>query len=1318
MAAATFPAKRFELMPPSERGGVIMWEWAFAENNTRSVPQPKMAFYLGMPRKARCVFSLNDQVKTPRFFGPLGPPKRPAIAWDNTKIEEEACSLRNRYPDEANKVRRPNAWEDLYTYYDPYDLWFKGAWNLWCVIDFLGEQNQARYNLRKAAAVVVSTTAPVPGYSLVNPGEKAEAVTTAQDQLKDYQRDLQEQAERFQIVDHWVFAWLTHEWNRLKISKWDHSASILYLLWPEDYMSIGTDLLADECLRLEQTLEFWHREYYCASGIEPPNNGPPDPRYPVTPGMIRQWTACRFKPREPEPEPITDESPAVEPVASEAAVKDEIKQSPDANTSSAIQEEEATPAEEKMAPKIHHKATMSGPVVPIMVDPELANRRDGVEESGPSRLPSRPMESVAEESVSSESQTPDVEHAPQVNTVQVPTFNYNMPSGGFDFTFNNNMPNGEFELTSRLSQRHRRLSSCLNSFTHPFSGLPMINRGPYKECPCTRCTQASRTVYVKNFDLENNKSSNERRDALTSYFSQWGEVEYTTLTVTQSNRGMYAMVRLKLPSCAETAIHAARGHPIPTLSSSAWTWYPFYHKDWRPEPDPPSPRWKVKYGWNGSPPYYPRKNSSPPLTRRPHISPPRAPVNPPQGPVNMPAADHQQGPPHMTSWGNHSQPMEFIPPHPGYYGGPHPDAFSWQYPRYEHYPNEYPPPMSAPLSGCHENPYHTGQEVPLPRSAGWFPPQKQPPLPEVPIVVQSKVPLEPPSIPHRDSIVSTNSEESGIRVRLPSMSPEKVTSAGRESPVTSKEPATPEKPSLKSLDPSIVAEGRIVPPNTCLERPPCTSQFRAGDIRFEQAYSATVIHRPDRQNNSRRLPSIWTSRGTNDKEPQKPLQSEPIAKECTNQRNKNNRSRPSILVNAENKPGPTKGYRANAGGSLKMTRNRNSLAINTQGPVARSSEVEGVNVTLLEPPPLHTARSYHSAKSTLSSRGSSPDSGDQLFVSAPQTPLEFNTDSNTSSATLSGNASPALTAIPADRCQLTPKESHASLDIYDATPKKAVASKDKTQEPAINETLGDKADQKEVKPGDSSNEQDDKKSSSRPPSRTDGRKLKFNNRGDGQKPHQSGNKTGNKSRAPMPVQSSEKQVQHKNSQEKINPASVQSAQKEAQDKAESTAKPTTSTQQGSQNEEQKKPGASVVNAQPAKQNNNNKKRNQLSKKPSLQSLIKAEDKGASSNIKGDEKVNKSVKLDEKPSKATDNGNMVENGSVKVIDNTASIDGTAAASSTSAQSPVKTEAPPCCAPLSSTANPSPKKNKKAARKRNLAKKKVHEASVASVPGASY
>ncbi|KAK3990306.1 hypothetical protein QBC44DRAFT_394588, partial [Cladorrhinum sp. PSN332] len=220
-----------------------------AENN-RSVPQPRMSFYFGMPHNAPCVFSLDEQVKAPRVISPMGAPKRPVVAWDNTQIEREAYLLRTRLPEEAKKVVRPSAWEDLYSYFDAYDLWLSGAWNLWCVIDLLGEQNEAHRNLRKAAAAV-ATTATAPAH--------AGAASNSES-----------------IIDNWVYNWLTREENRLKISKWDHSTSILFIPWPEDYMSIGGDLLADEAHRLQEALEYWHKEYYCASETEPVYNGPPD----------------------------------------------------------------------------------------------------------------------------------------------------------------------------------------------------------------------------------------------------------------------------------------------------------------------------------------------------------------------------------------------------------------------------------------------------------------------------------------------------------------------------------------------------------------------------------------------------------------------------------------------------------------------------------------------------------------------------------------------------------------------------------------------------------------------------------------------------------------------------------------------------------------------------------------------------------------------------------------------------------------------------------------------------------------------------------
>ncbi|KAK3990305.1 hypothetical protein QBC44DRAFT_325431 [Cladorrhinum sp. PSN332] len=562
------------------------------------------------------------------------------------------------------------------------------------------------------------------------------------------------------------------------------------------------------------------------------------------------------------------------------------------------------------------------------------------------------------------------------------------------------------------------------------------------------------------------------------------------------------------------------------------------------------------------------------------------------------------------------------------------------------------------------------------------------------------------------------------------MSPEKAISSGRESPVTTKEPATPEKQTLGSLDPSIVAEGNVV------------TQFSQEDIRSEQGYSATVIHRPERQNNYRRVQSLWVMANTNHQQPQQVTHNEPAAKKYKNKRSNNSGSRPSTPIDPENKveaaiaqnrqqAPATKGYRANAGGSLKMTKNRNGLAIDTRRsqdqlvPAAEKlnkNEVKtesGASLTVdvhlqhrVSESSILTGRSYHSAKSTFSSPNSNPDSADgQPFVSAPQTPMEFN-----------GNPSPALTAIPAERCQLTPRASPESLRVDDSTPKPAAASKDKTGEPVITQALEEKTSRNAKSDSSSSNKPDEKKPASRPPSRAEGRRFKSSNKGEGQKP-QSANKTENKPRPSTPVQPTAREAQHEKTvepkpREKMNPAtSTQSSTKEVQEKKPEKAKPTASTQSSSKTEEKKagapadarpaakaqesKPEASV-NAQPG--NNSKKKKSQAARKTDAQSADSAEGKEGSLN---DTKAD-----DVKPGQVHDKSNKAENKPNKIADKpTEAVEKSKPSSFSAATQPAEP-------PLSSSPQTSPmKKNKKAIKKRNMARKKLHEASVASVPGAA-
>lgn len=194
--------------------GKIGWIWDVTSNNM-TVMMPTMRMYLAMPPDAQCIFSLSDEVKEPRSFPNAILPDREAVAWTAEELQAEADLLRAKFPDEVQRLVRPTEWEHLYRYFDAHDLWFKGAWNLWNLLEHLCMEN-------------------------------------------DF------------IVGDWAYKWCTHEEHRHRLRTWDRRVDILNLMTRADWASIGNcGGGALDVLRCE--LQRWHSYYF---GLDPVTDQP------------------------------------------------------------------------------------------------------------------------------------------------------------------------------------------------------------------------------------------------------------------------------------------------------------------------------------------------------------------------------------------------------------------------------------------------------------------------------------------------------------------------------------------------------------------------------------------------------------------------------------------------------------------------------------------------------------------------------------------------------------------------------------------------------------------------------------------------------------------------------------------------------------------------------------------------------------------------------------------------------------------------------------------------------------------------------------
>jgi hypothetical protein len=202
---------------PLPAKSAIDWSFGTAANEVK-MPQPHMGFYWGMPADAPCIFSIHGGVKKPRTYGMLNVPPRRHYLWPDDQLLEASTLIRCLHGDKAKSIVRPVIWEDLYKYFDPVDLWTRGAWNLWRLLHLLCDENEAQ----------VTTIHMDPDY--VN-----------------------------EIID-WAYAWCTNINNQAKLRAWNQKSDILTLMSAEDWKNLdGCSVRALTILR--HTLGKWHNEY-------------------------------------------------------------------------------------------------------------------------------------------------------------------------------------------------------------------------------------------------------------------------------------------------------------------------------------------------------------------------------------------------------------------------------------------------------------------------------------------------------------------------------------------------------------------------------------------------------------------------------------------------------------------------------------------------------------------------------------------------------------------------------------------------------------------------------------------------------------------------------------------------------------------------------------------------------------------------------------------------------------------------------------------------------------------------------------------------
>lgn len=126
-----------------------------------------MEYFLNFPRHAPALFSTNNGSRPRRsldqFIGP-----RAIFPWTASQIFAAATTLRKYCFPLFKYIQKPVSYADLYHYWDAYDLWHMGAYNLWNVLNHLYSETE-----REMPALIAETRACIEewaGTLLQNPG--------------------------------------------------------------------------------------------------------------------------------------------------------------------------------------------------------------------------------------------------------------------------------------------------------------------------------------------------------------------------------------------------------------------------------------------------------------------------------------------------------------------------------------------------------------------------------------------------------------------------------------------------------------------------------------------------------------------------------------------------------------------------------------------------------------------------------------------------------------------------------------------------------------------------------------------------------------------------------------------------------------------------------------------------------------------------------------------------------------------------------------------------------------------------------------------
>lgn len=154
-----------------------------------------VGFYTQPRPHASAIFSTQNGQRSFRKMQHLLPQRRIHL-WSRDEIQSVCNSLRKLYWNHMKSMRQPFCWDNLWEYFDAFDLYHYGALNLWNVVNQLFDENKTIYA----------------------------------DIIKEFAVH----------IGHWADDWLRHKHNKTKLLSWSEvQGPLLRILSSEDWTDIG-----------------------------------------------------------------------------------------------------------------------------------------------------------------------------------------------------------------------------------------------------------------------------------------------------------------------------------------------------------------------------------------------------------------------------------------------------------------------------------------------------------------------------------------------------------------------------------------------------------------------------------------------------------------------------------------------------------------------------------------------------------------------------------------------------------------------------------------------------------------------------------------------------------------------------------------------------------------------------------------------------------------------------------------------------------------------------------------------------------------------